>query len=71
VALDDLGLSDTLVSTSQHRDNLWGLHGYVECLERLGDLEQARVMRDRLNLAKARADIPIKASCACRLQHHQ
>jgi len=34
-------------------------------------LEQARVMRDRLNLAKACADIPIEASCACRLQHHQ
>ena len=71
VYMDDLGLSDTLVSTSQHRDNLWSLHGYVECLERLGELEQSRMMRDRLNLAKARADIPIKASCACRLQHHQ
>ncbi len=71
VYMDDLGLSDTLVGTSQHRDNLWSLHGYVECLERLGELEQARVMRDRLNLARARADVPIKASCACRLQHHR
>ena len=70
VYLDDLGLSDTLVSTSQHMDNLWSLHGLVECLEREGDVEQAKRMRARLNLAKARADVPINASCACRLQHH-
>ena len=67
---DDLGLSDTLVSTSQHPDNLWSLHGLVECLERRGDPEQAKLMRARLNLAKARADVPVNASCACRLQHH-
>jgi tetratricopeptide (TPR) repeat protein len=71
IYLDDLGLSDTLVSTSQHRDNLWSLHGLVECLEREGDLVQAKQMRARLNLAKARADVPIEASCACRLQHHE
>ena len=71
IYLDDLGLSDTLVSTSQHMDNLWSLHGLVECLEREGDLVQAKHMRARLNLAKARADVPIEASCACRLQHHE
>ena len=71
IYLDDLGLSDTLVSTSQHRDNRWSLHGLVECLEREGDLVQAKQMRARLNLAKARADVPIEASCACRLQHHE
>ncbi|NKB63643.1 MAG: hypothetical protein GKR95_16520 [Gammaproteobacteria bacterium] len=70
VYLDDLGLSDTLVSTSQHKDNLWSLHGLVECLQREGDVEQAKQMQARLNLAKARADVPILASCACRLQHH-
>lgn len=70
IYLDDLGLSDTLVSTSQHKDNLWSLHGLVECLEREGDLVQAKHMRGRLNLAKARADVPIEASCACRLSHN-
>jgi tetratricopeptide (TPR) repeat protein len=70
VYLDDLGLSDTLVSTSQHMDNLWSLHGLVECLERQGELEQAKQLRARLNLAQARADVPVNASCACRLQHH-
>ncbi len=70
VYMDDLGLSDTLVSTSQHVDNLWSLHGLVESLERLGEKRQARLFRFRLNLAMARADVPINASCACRLQHH-
>jgi tetratricopeptide (TPR) repeat protein len=70
VYLDDLGLSDTLVSTSQHMDNLWSLHGLVECLERQNKPEEAQHMRARLNLAQARADVPINASCACRLQHH-
>jgi len=64
---DDLGLSDTLVSTSQHHDNLWSLHGLVECLERRGCSDEAKTMRARLNLAMARADVPIRASCACRL----
>ena len=67
---DDLGLSDNLVSTSQHPDNLWSLHGLVECLDRLGRNEEANAMRARLNLAMARADVPINASCACRLQHY-
>ncbi|MEM7292401.1 MAG: hypothetical protein AAF420_03245 [Pseudomonadota bacterium] len=66
---DDLGLNDTLPSTSQHKDNLWSLHGYVECLEREGDKNEAAHMRARLNLAKARADVPVEASCACRLTH--
>ena len=65
----DLGLDDTLAGTSQHHDNLWSLHGYVECLERLGKADEARSMRPRLNLAKARADVTVNASCYCRLHH--
>jgi tetratricopeptide (TPR) repeat protein len=65
----DLGLSDTLVSTSRHPDNLWSLHGLVECLNREGNQEQAKMMQARLNLAAARADVPVNASCACRLTH--
>ena len=64
---DDLGLSDNLPTTSQHPNNLWSLHGYVECLERQGDIEQAAQMRERLERAKAWADVPVNASCACRL----
>ena len=68
---DDLGLSDNLVSTSRHPDNLWSLHGLVECLNRLGRNDEANTMQARLNLAIARADEPVVASCACRLQHHR
>ena len=68
VYMDDLGLSDTLVSTSQHIENLWSLHGLIECLERLGKTKQVQQFRPRLNLAMARADVKINASCACRLE---
>ena len=70
IYMDDLGLSDTLVSTSHHIENLWSLHGLVECLERQGESQQAKMFRSRLNLAMARADVPINASCACRIEHY-
>ena len=63
----DLGLDDTLVSTSQHHDNLWSLHGYVECLHKLGRVTEAGQMSKRLSLAAARADVAVNASCYCRL----
>ncbi|WP_256730412.1 M48 family metallopeptidase [Pseudomonas sp. ANT_H12B] len=38
----DLGLDNTLSRASWHLDNVWSLHGYVECLKRLGrDAEAA------------------------------
>jgi len=62
----DLGLDDTLVSTSQHPDNLWSLHGYVECLLKTGNIKDAKTMKKRLDLAGARADVTVNASCYCR-----
>jgi tetratricopeptide (TPR) repeat protein len=66
----DLGLDDTLQRCSQHPDNVWSLHGYVECLERQQKSGEAKMMQARLDKALARADVEINASCACRLQHH-
>jgi tetratricopeptide (TPR) repeat protein len=63
----DLGLDKTLARPSQHPDNVWSLHGYVECLKTLGK-QEASTMQARLELAKARADVPIHASCFCRLE---
>ena len=63
----DLGLDRTLPRVSQHPGNVWSLHGYHECLVRLGKTEQARIIRQQLDLAAAQADVPINASCACRL----
>jgi tetratricopeptide (TPR) repeat protein len=63
----DLGLDDTLGRAFQHPENVWSLHGYHECLLRLGRLDEARIIKQRLDLALARADVPINASCACRM----
>jgi len=64
----DLGLDPTLSRPCQHPNNVWSLHGYHECLQRLGRTEEAVIIGRQLELAKARADVPILASCACRLE---
>ena len=61
----DLGLDNTIPRPQQHPDNVWSLHGYVSCLEKLGKDAEATAMRARLNLALARADVEINASCFC------
>lgn len=63
----DLGLDPTLARPCQHPGNVWSLHGYHECLQRLGRTAEARVIGQQLRLAVARVDVPIRASCACRL----
>ncbi|VVO07878.1 tetratricopeptide repeat protein [Pseudomonas fluorescens] len=63
----DLGLDNTLSRASRHPDNVWSLHGYVECLHRLGKHAEAAVVQSRLDLAVARADVQISASCFCRV----
>jgi len=47
---------------------VWSLYGYHECLKRLGRNDEAAIIGQQLALAKARADVPITASCACRLE---
>lgn len=63
----DLGLDPTLRRSCQHPNNVWSLHGYHECLQRLGRTAEAAIIGKQLELARARADVPISASCACRL----
>jgi len=62
----DLGLDDTLARSSQHPGNVWSLHGYHECLTRLGKREQAGIVNQQLKIAAAYADVPIESSCYCR-----
>jgi tetratricopeptide (TPR) repeat protein len=64
----DLGLDDALPRPFQHPGNVWSLHGYHECLARLGKHELAAIIRQQLQVALARADTPIGASCFCRLK---
>jgi hypothetical protein len=65
----DLGLDQTLSRSSQHPENVWSLHGYVECLHRQNKHGEAAAAQARLDLAIARADVEISASCYCRLEH--
>ena len=64
----DLGLDGKLRRACQHPDNVWSLHGLFECLGRRGEKVEASLIEQRLDLASARADVLIKASCFCRLQ---
>jgi len=62
----DLGLDATLPRPCQHPGNVWSLHGYHECLIRLGKHEQAVIIAQQLRVALARTDVRIGASCYCR-----
>jgi len=61
----DLGLDNSISRPMQHPNNVWALHGYVSCLEQLGNHAEVDAMRARLNLALARADVEITSSCFC------
>jgi hypothetical protein len=62
----DLGLDATLARACQHPGNVWSLHGYHECLTRLGKDEQAGIIGQQLRIAAAHADTPVRSSCYCR-----
>lgn len=63
---DDLGLSGTVQRCAQHPDNVWSLHGLVECLKLRGEIEELPALRAKLARALAKADVPISSSCLCR-----
>jgi len=62
----DLGLDGKLSRACQHPDNLWSLHGLHECLVRRGEKVESALIKQRLDLAVARSEVPVKASCFCR-----
>jgi tetratricopeptide (TPR) repeat protein len=62
----DLGLDDTLPRPCQHPRNVWSLHGLDECLHRRSESIERRHVRQLLDQALARAEVPIRASCYCR-----
>jgi tetratricopeptide (TPR) repeat protein len=68
VYIADLGMDSTLPRALQHPNNVWALHGYHECLMKLGRVAEARILEPQLRLAVAIADIPIRSSCLCRLE---
>lgn len=62
----DLGLNNKLQRCAQHPDNVWSLHGLVECLAVRGEIEEKRSLEVRLEQAMANADTVITSSCMCR-----
>jgi hypothetical protein len=64
----DLGLSGRIQRCAQHPDNVWALHGLVECLERRGEHVELPALQTKLAKALAMADIPITSSCMCRIK---
>ncbi|KAJ5753231.1 hypothetical protein N7520_010148 [Penicillium odoratum] len=64
----DLGIDQALPRALRHPNNVWALHGYHECLNRLGRSAEARILEPQLRLALAMADLPIRASCFCRFR---
>ncbi len=64
----DLGFDGKLSRACQHPENVWSLHGLHECLVRRGDTLEAPMIKARLDLASARAEVVVRASCFCRRQ---
>ena len=64
---EDLGLAGDLPRACIHPDNIWSLKGLDECLRRrgAGDTAEAKMIRQRLELAAACSDLPVGASCHC------
>jgi tetratricopeptide (TPR) repeat protein len=65
----DLGFDSSLIRARRHPNNVWSLHGLAECLKRQDKQIELGLISQNLDLAMGRADVPIKASCFCRLQH--
>lgn len=64
---EDLGLDHNIPRALRHPNNVWALHGYHECMVKLGKKEEAKSIAPQLDRALKNADVPIKASCYCRL----
>jgi tetratricopeptide (TPR) repeat protein len=62
---EDLGLGGSLPRAQIHPDNLWALRGLLDCLERRGETAEAALIRQRVTIAAARADVPVSVSCFC------
>ncbi|KAF3102786.1 hypothetical protein TWF569_011768 [Orbilia oligospora] len=63
----DLGFDKSVPRARQHPNNVWALHGYHECLRKMGREEEAGLVELQLRIARAVADVEVKASCFCRV----
>ncbi|HZP77847.1 MAG TPA: hypothetical protein VFB45_17000 [Pseudolabrys sp.] len=63
----DLGLNGRIQRCAQHPDNVWALHGLVECLERRAEQVELPTLQKKLAAALVMSDVPITSSCMCRI----
>jgi tetratricopeptide (TPR) repeat protein len=63
---DDLGLSGKIQRCAQHPNNVWALHGLVECLRWRNRHAELEIFEPLLVRALQTADVPITSSCMCR-----
>ena len=64
----DLGYTDEIARCSQHPDNVWAIHGLLECVKENGDSNEAQLLEQKLKFAQARTDVAIGSSCYCRIE---
>ena len=64
----DLGLNGILQRCAQHPDNIWALHGLVECLRLRGDTDELPALEEKLARAQEKTDVDLTSSCLCRTQ---
>lgn len=62
---EDLGLAGKLPRAQIHPDNLWALRGLLDCLDRRGETVESVLIRQRVEIVAARADLEVAVSCFC------
>jgi hypothetical protein len=62
---EDLGVGGALPRARIHLDNLWALRGLLACLKQGGEPAVTAVVRQRVDLAAGRTDLPVSVSCFC------
>lgn len=62
---EDLGLGGQLSRAAVNPLNVWSLKGLHDCLEARGDEAERPMIRQQLDIALARADAVVAASCFC------
>ncbi len=62
---EDLGLGGQLSRATVHPGNVWALRGLHDCLRARGEATEIVQIRQQLDIAEARADRAVAASCFC------
>ncbi|RAK77438.1 cytoplasmic protein [Aspergillus fijiensis CBS 313.89] len=64
---EDLGFAKDYPRRRAKLNNVWGLHGLYECFTRQRKTDEAVFIQSARDIAVATADVPVRASCYCRV----